>query len=381
MTDKKLNICYVPSLNLGVCLWRIENYANALLKYEDECKVYVKYFFHPLENLAWDKLILNSPKSKEMFTELESIFQVFDIIILQKIQNKEALIAIDELKKKYPNVKLVAELDDTIGEVTPSNIHVFTNEHSNAVEHLKISDGVIASTEYLAKALIKYGNNNIHVAPNCLNITSDDWSMGLKEKEKEETDIFKAHNKRKEIVTLGYVAGGGHDEDIELFITPILKILDSVDYVRLVVRYGGYKPECIPEHKYIDFKSVAVNSPTDKWAPNKNYLTSMKELNVDIGLAPLRDTEFNRCKSCIKWLEWAYLNTPIVASDIEPYRHVKGNLFLTSNDEYDIEKKLKHVIDTIKKNKQDFSFLRNQALKAYNIDKEAKNLLEFLKKI
>ena len=36
---------------------------------------------------------------------------------------------------------------------------------------------------------------------------------------------------------------------------------------------------------------------------------------------------------------------------------------------------------TIKKNKQDFSFLRNQALKAYNIDNEAKSLLEYLKKI
>ena len=40
----------------------------------------------------------------------------------------------------------------------------------------------------------------------------------------------------------------------------------------------------------------------------------------DIGLAPLADTAFNRCKSAIKTLDYAALGLAVVASDVAAYR-------------------------------------------------------------
>ena len=40
----------------------------------------------------------------------------------------------------------------------------------------------------------------------------------------------------------------------------------------------------------------------------------------DIGLAPLADTAFNRCKSAIKTLDYAALGMAVVASDVDVYR-------------------------------------------------------------
>jgi tetratricopeptide (TPR) repeat protein/glycosyltransferase involved in cell wall biosynthesis len=44
--------------------------------------------------------------------------------------------------------------------------------------------------------------------------------------------------------------------------------------------------------------------------------------NVDIGLAPLLPTEFNRCRSDVRFLEYAAAGTLAVCSDLEPYRGV-----------------------------------------------------------
>lgn len=41
--------------------------------------------------------------------------------------------------------------------------------------------------------------------------------------------------------------------------------------------------------------------------------------DLDIGIAPLEDTEFNHGKSNIKFYEYASVGTCVLASDVEPY--------------------------------------------------------------
>ena len=362
-------ICYIPTLNIGVVTWRIENYANELLKFKDDCIVHIDYIVDANSNIAWDKFAINhNEMSQKIVTKLEQCFDYFDFLIFQKIQNKEALILIEQLKKKYPQTKVIAEIDDAIGEVTPSNKNKFTYHHRYAAQHMIISDAIIASTQFLGESVKEIVGNNkpIHVAPNCINI--GDFGMCFDQKNINPLQ-------KKETINLVYVGAGGHDEDLKLFIKPITNILNSRNDVRFIIRYGDHKPEFIPNHEFIDFKTNVINSPNDEWAI-KNYLYSMYKLNANIGLAPLRDTQFNRCKSGIKWVEWSYFNVPLVASNVEPYKRIDGSLYLTDNNSTEIQKRINIAIQS--QSKRDFTFLKNQSMQTFNIKKECKRLLTFM---
>jgi GT2 family glycosyltransferase/glycosyltransferase involved in cell wall biosynthesis len=82
----------------------------------------------------------------------------------------------------------------------------------------------------------------------------------------------------------------------------------------------------------IDVLGVTTRSDLPEWAnrvgmpPNAtatypgfvNWITQQE--GWDIGLAPLADTPFNRCKSAIKTLDYAALGLAVVASDVPAYR-------------------------------------------------------------
>jgi glycosyltransferase involved in cell wall biosynthesis len=48
------------------------------------------------------------------------------------------------------------------------------------------------------------------------------------------------------------------------------------------------------------------------------YLRTI-DFDFDIGLSPLRDTQFARSKSPLKALEYGALGIPVVAANVEPY--------------------------------------------------------------
>jgi glycosyltransferase involved in cell wall biosynthesis len=54
-----------------------------------------------------------------------------------------------------------------------------------------------------------------------------------------------------------------------------------------------------------------------------NWLRAQRRWHI--GVIPLADTDFNRRKSYIKYLDYAALGVPIICSDIEPYREVARN--------------------------------------------------------
>ncbi len=51
-----------------------------------------------------------------------------------------------------------------------------------------------------------------------------------------------------------------------------------------------------------------------------DYSAKLAALDADIAVAPLLDTDFNRCKSPLKLLEYAALELPVIASNVHAYR-------------------------------------------------------------
>ena len=66
-----------------------------------------------------------------------------------------------------------------------------------------------------------------------------------------------------------------------------------------------------------------------------SFLKTLGKVHFDIGLAPLADNVFNRCKSNIKWLEYSAYARAGVYADLEPYRDsVKhGNTGMLAGDD------------------------------------------------
>jgi hypothetical protein len=53
--------------------------------------------------------------------------------------------------------------------------------------------------------------------------------------------------------------------------------------------------------------------------PFAEYPEALAGVNLDLALAPLQDTAFNRCKSHLKVLEYGILGIPVIASALDPY--------------------------------------------------------------
>ena len=85
------------------------------------------------------------------------------------------------------------------------------------------------------------------------------------------------------------------------------------------------------EHVAIDLLGVSSRGDLPPWANRvglsvnaaasyagfTNWITQHR---WDIGIAPLADTPFNRCKSAIKTMDYAAIGLPVLASDLDVYR-------------------------------------------------------------
>lgn len=85
------------------------------------------------------------------------------------------------------------------------------------------------------------------------------------------------------------------------------------------------------EHVSIDILGVSSRPDLPSWVNRigmsihatssyPGFVNWMTQQHWDIGIAPLADTPFNRCKSAIKALDYAALGLPVLASDREVYR-------------------------------------------------------------
>lgn len=211
----------------------------------------------------------------------ESVAQWADVYVLQGVVDKDGLALLYAYQQEFGK-KIVVEQDDNI-EVEDDNVHKIEHEKTDAYSVIKrimeVADGITTTTEYLARKLYKH-NQNVAVLPNYLDL--ERWD--LPKKKNDSTTI-----------RIGWAGSATHLKDMEMVEKPIKRILEEFPTVQLVI-VGDPRVAKLFDGYNVEFM---LGVEFEAWPEMLN------SLRLDIGIAPLRDTEFCKCKSNIKWLEYS----------------------------------------------------------------------------
>jgi glycosyltransferase involved in cell wall biosynthesis len=187
---------------------------------------------------------------------------------------------------------LVYELDDDVWTVPRSNpsYNYFADPEMRAriEDNLRVADAVTVTTDHLAEVVSPY-NANVHVLPNCFDAT-----------------ILGHERPRGERLTVGWAGGSSHAHDFDA-------------HCRDIAPFFRRNPDVDCHFFGTDYRAQ-VGRPDGRftgWVGN--LVDYIHALDFDIGIAPLAANAFNRSKSDLRFLEYASLAIPLVASDFGPY--------------------------------------------------------------
>ncbi len=167
---------------------------------------------------------------------------------------------------------------------------------------LQEADAVTTTTLYLKNQFVEISGreDNIHVLPNAIDFSQ--WKP-----------YPEIRDKFKPGFRFGWAVSNSHREDF-IAIQPVLKdfLKDNPDATFVCLGDAG-----------LDLKSVLPASQLE-WHPfsdlwEGHYPLRMSLLGLDCAIAPLADTEFNKCKSPLKWEEYTAFGWPTIAQKMEPY--------------------------------------------------------------
>lgn len=196
------------------------------------------------------------------------------------------------------DVRRVFEVDDDLLNIDPTSARAFAyyqqrEPRERFLANIRSADAVTVSTPYLARVVISEYRVTapVYVLPNCL----DPAVLELPPVPQDVAPV------------IGWAGSDTHGGDV----TPPLRRFFASNHGLDFVSMGA------------DFRSE-FGAPGGRWVPWQpiwgDPVGYMKHLDWQIGLAPLANTQFNRCKSALKALEYGARGIVVVASDVEPYR-------------------------------------------------------------
>jgi glycosyltransferase involved in cell wall biosynthesis len=113
-------------------------------------------------------------------------------------------------------------------------------------------------------------------------------------------------------LTIGYMGSKGHKEDLALVVPALVSLMEQRPKLR-VETFGTIE---MPR-ELLRFGERVQHHTVQKGY--HGFLQTLADLNWTIGLAPLVDEPFNRCKAPTKFIEYTSCGIPVVASDAVPY--------------------------------------------------------------
>jgi tetratricopeptide (TPR) repeat protein len=117
-------------------------------------------------------------------------------------------------------------------------------------------------------------------------------------------------------LVIGWGGSFGHREDLRAIAPALIGWLQRQQHVRFELMSDPLLAEPFAALDADRFRFVMAGTLPQ-------YLDWLEGL--DIGLAPLLTTEFNRCRSDVKFLEYASRSLVPVLQNLDPYRHLAGS--------------------------------------------------------
>lgn len=245
------------------------------------------------------------------WSEIDAFLKGADVVITGKMHHGEVFAGLMAGRDRY-GYKLVVDTDDN-SDLLPSYNQAFSDYHPAAGPHriiraeLREADLVTVSTQPLKEWADKYAvRRGAVVMPNCIDPS---LYVGIRGREKEE--------RHKGDQRIYWGGGAGHYGDLLLVKDAMHRIMAERSNVKLV--FSNVMPDWaadFPAFRCFFIRSAHVNA----------FSKILRWLCADVGLAPLVDNEFNRCKSNIKYLDYAMAGIPGVYQNLEPYASVKDGL-------------------------------------------------------
>lgn len=321
----------------------------------------------------WQRKILANedyqPVSALALHHLEKCLKVADPWVFQVTCYEDVLAFLEVAKQVHPKKKLVTEVDDWIFDIPPYNIasHPYkpgSEKELIAFDQLKLSDAVIVSTSFLKENLeTMFPGKPMYVIPNSIDF--DIWDNvkgdGVMEPKKEG------------VVRIGYSGCANHKGDMEIVKPVLLALLDEFPNLEFIIAQdmGTFKDVNHPRLKVLN-----------RWVSIIDYPAMVKGWDLDIGIAPLRDNQFNRAKSNLRWIEYSALKIPTVASTVRPFNEsIPRGCGILCSDKQAWYERLKDLIEHPEVRETIGNNAYKDVKERFNMDKVSEKYAEVLKEI
>lgn len=111
----------------------------------------------------------------------------------------------------------------------------------------------------------------------------------------------------------GYMGTSGHFADLAMILPAISEVMDAVPSLQFEL-FGTIE---MPSELARFGRRVRHLPPVTEYA---RFIPFLRSLGWWIGLAPLEDNPFNRCKADTKWVEYSLAGIAVIASDLPVYQ-------------------------------------------------------------
>jgi glycosyltransferase involved in cell wall biosynthesis len=216
-------------------------------------------------------------------------FGDYEVVVLQQPVGEEWLRAIRDLQARGTTV--LFEIDDYLQAVRKIETHELSG-HMNrewlrkAELNMRIADGIVCSTPYLARRYRKF-NERLWVCQNGIDLKR--YAYG--------------RPPEGAPVTIGWAGGVGHVASVRRWLPAVAAVLRDRPDVRFSTVGSAFADELVEEFGAERCRSLP-------FAPLEMYPASVS--TFDVALAPSGNNNLFRGKSDLRWLEASALGIPVV---------------------------------------------------------------------